>query len=224
MLPRPIVLKWAVRANSLVSSEENNVYRKRETWHYENGFHQSLASVWAVPVYNGTLNRGGTSQLRRGCGWKQWKNKFPAHCKECCLVNNYIQCKNIRNESRICGIYSRVPNNRLSRLSILWIFPPPPPLLSLENLILVLRESVHSSAQKSRNCVQKYKEQFKQADCIWIYALIWNAYFNNLCLLLSIPFIFPPSFYQFSKHFPSPRLLPLPPPDYSLLKSTLFRE
>ena len=50
-----------------------------------------------------------------------------------------------------------------SRLLISRIFSNPPPLLlNLENLKSTLRESVHCSAQKNRNSIQKYKEQFRK--------------------------------------------------------------
>ena len=60
----------------------------------------------------------------------------------------------------------------LFRLLIFQIFSNPsslfqsPLLLNLDNLKSVLRESVHCSAQSNRNRVQKYKEQFKKANCI----------------------------------------------------------
>ena len=86
--------------------------------------------------------------------------------------------------------YSRVPNNRpLPIINYSKFFQPPSLfqpmlLLNLESLKSALRESVHCSAQKDRDCVQKYMELALPTSCskfpenLLLFRKVANLYFK----------------------------------------------
>ena len=88
--------------------------------------------------------------------------------------------------------YTRVQKNR--PLLIIKVLNLAPLILNLENLKLVLRESVHCSLQRNRNRVKKIKEMFTKVNCILIDIFVRNVYFTNLCFQFSTPPISDPLF------------------------------